>query len=95
MFFAVIKRLVNGLFRATCENVFSESIPLFLTLTYNNENLPKHGVFKEEVQLFLKRLRISLDRLHYKHNLRYFACAEYGSKSKRPHYHMLNLEFSS
>ena len=40
-------------FRATCENVFSESIPLFLTLTYNNENLPKHGVFKEEVQLFL------------------------------------------
>ena len=80
-------------FRATCENVFSESIPLFLTLTYNNENLPKHGVFKEEVQLFLKRLRISLDRLHYKHNLRYFACAEYGSKSKRPHYHMLIWNF--
>jgi hypothetical protein len=80
-------------FRATCENVFSESIPLFLTLTYNNENLPKYGVFKEEVQLFLKRLRISLDRLYYKHNLRYFACAEYGSKSKRPHYHMLIWNF--
>ena len=61
---------------------FSESIPLFLTLTYNNENLPKHGVFKEEIQLFLKRLRISLDRLHYKHNLRYFACAEYGLSLK-------------
>ena len=42
---------------------------------------------------FLKRLRISLDRLHYEHNLRYFACAEYGSKSKRPHYHMLIWNF--
>ena len=87
VFFVVIKSPANGLFVLLVRMSFPK-VSLFLTLTYNNENLPKHGVFKEEIQLFLKRLRISLDRLHYKHNLRYFACAEYGSTSKRPHYHM-------
>lgn len=80
-------------FRAICENVFSTSQPLFITLTYNSRNLPKHGVFKEEIQLFLKRLRIRLDRKGYKHELRYFAVSEYGSKSKRPHYHMILWNF--
>lgn len=76
-------------FRAVCENATSEQQPIFVTLTYNNEHLPSCGIFKEELQLFLKRLRIRLTRLGYKHNLRYFACGEYGSKSGRPHYHMI------
>lgn len=80
-------------FRATCENVFSTSIPIFVTLTYNDKHLPKHGVFKEEVQLFMKRLRIRLDRLGYKHQIRYFFCSEYGSKSGRPHYHAIFWNF--
>ena len=46
-------------------------------------------VFKEELQLFLKRLRIRLTRRGVDHNIRYFACSEYGSKSGRPHYHMI------
>lgn len=87
------KKATEWSFRATCENVYSTSIPLFVTLTYNNQNLPKHGVFKEELQLFMKRLRIRLDRLNYKHNIRYFACSEYGSRSKRPHYHMILWNF--
>lgn len=80
-------------FRALCENRYSCSEPLFLTLTYNQQHLPARGVFKEELQLFMKRLRIHLDRLGLEHNLRYFACAEYGSKSGRPHYHMILWNF--
>ena len=72
------KKSTEWSFRATCENVYSTSQPLFITLTYNNNNLPKHGVFKEEIQLFLKRLRIRLDRKGFKHELRYFAVSEYG-----------------
>lgn len=80
-------------FRAICENATSTSMPYFLTLTYNNEHLPKCGIFKEEIQLFLKRLRIKLDRLNVSHNLRYVAVGEYGSKSQRPHYHMILWNF--
>lgn len=87
------KKSTEWAFRATCENVYSTSQPLFITLTYNNNNLPKHGVFKEEIQLFLKRLRIRLDRKGFKHELRYFAVSEYGSKSGRPHYHLIVWNF--
>jgi len=80
-------------FRAICENATSSSMPYFLTLTYNPKHLPKCGIFKEEIQLFLKRLRIKLDRLNISHNLRYVAVGEYGTKSKRPHYHMILWNF--
>ena len=80
-------------FRAVCESATATSMPYFLTLTYNNEHLPKCGIFKEEIQLFLKRLRIKLDRLNISHNLRYVAVGEYGTKSKRPHYHMILWNF--
>lgn len=89
------KKTNDWSFRALCENVYSTSQPLFLTLTYNNEHLPKCGVFKEEVQLFMKRLRINLDRKGITHNIRYFACGEYGSKSLRPHYHIIFWNFPS
>ena len=80
-------------FRAMCENATAETQPIFVTLTYNNKHLPDCGIFKEEIQLFMKRLRIKLDRLNIKHNLRYFACGEYGTKSARPHYHMIIWNF--
>lgn len=56
-------------FRAICENATSSSMPYFLTLTYNPKHLPKCGIFKEEMQLFFKRLRIKLDRLNISHNI--------------------------
>lgn len=87
------KKAREWAFRAACENWSSTSHPLFVTLTYNNENLPSHGVFKEEVQLFLKRLRINMTRRGVIHNLRYFAVGEYGSQSKRPHYHLIIWNF--
>lgn len=57
----------------------------FVTLTYNDENLPKDGsVSIPEVQRFVKRLRKAseCDRI------RYFAVGEYGDRSWRPHYHL-------
>lgn len=55
----------------------------FLTLTYNDENLPPdHKISKEDLQKFFKRLR-------HKYKFRYLACGEYGETTRRPHYHAL------
>lgn len=74
--------------------------PLFITLTYNTENLPStiKGIptlRKSDVQNFMKRLRFNYCK---KYNLktskiRYFIVGEYGTKYGRPHYHaiMFNL----
>lgn len=57
----------------------------FVTLTYNNENLPEDGcVSKEHLQKFMKRLR----KRFYDKRIRFYACGEYGSKLSRPHYHL-------
>lgn len=57
----------------------------FLTLTYNNENLPSNcSLDKSHFTKFIKRLRSRLDR-----KIRYFMCGEYGDINKRPHYHAL------
>lgn len=76
--------------RAMCEAQTSISIPYFVTLTYNSLNIPSDGVHKEHVQKFLKRLRVNVERYcGFGTNIRYYCCAEYGSKTKRPHYHLL------
>lgn len=83
-------------FRAVCENVYSTSQPLFITCTYNPRHLPEHGVFKEEFQLFMKRLRTNLSRKGIdSSNIRYFAVGEYGHKSGRSHYHAILWSFPS
>ena len=80
--------------RAMCEAQSSTGYPLFLTLTYNNQFVPSDGVSKTHAQNFMKRLRINLNRyLGREVNLRFFLCAEYGSKTKRPHYHALIYNF--
>ena len=57
----------------------------FLTLTYNNEFLPKTGSLqKADVQLFMKRLRKKFGK-----GIRYYYCGEYGEKFHRPHYHLI------
>jgi len=55
----------------------------FITLTYNEEHLPKNlSLVKTDVQLFFKRLRKNLNK-----NIKYFLGGEYGELCKRPHYH--------
>ena len=75
------------------EELRQEPNAYFITLTYNNEHLPENGVFPEEIQLFIKRLRTKLDRRGISHNLRYIAVSEYGHWSKRPHYHIILWNF--
>ncbi|QCS35954.1 replication initiator protein [Capybara microvirus Cap1_SP_61] len=61
--------------------------PLFVTLTYADE--PPSGVNVKDVQNFLKRLRTNLKRKGYDEPIRYHCTAEYGSKTYRPHYHLI------
>lgn len=54
----------------------------FVTLTYDNEHLPKNGsLCPEHLRAFLKALRKSEGRLSY------YAVGEYGDQASRPHYH--------
>lgn len=56
----------------------------FITLTYNDENLPERGqlTYKHFV-LFMKRLRKE------KQNIRFYMAGEYGTQNDRPHYHAI------
>lgn len=63
----------------------------FLTLTYSTSTVPilSSGymtINKRDPQLFLKRLR----KAHPKHvRIKYYLCGEYGTRGKRPHYHVI------
>lgn len=61
----------------------------FVTLTYNTSFVPlsPHGFMtlcKQDLQNFFKRLRKTQET-----KLKYYACGEYGTKSNRPHYHII------
>lgn len=63
----------------------------FITLTYDDENLPLgHNdvptLYKKDIQDFIKRLRFEVASKHNK-KIRYYVVGEYGSSTKRPHYH--------
>lgn len=76
------RRLDDWFIRCICEARYHQKI-CFLTLTYNDENLPlKHQLSYEDVAKFFKRLRKNSGN-----KFRYFLCGEYGSKHSRPHYH--------
>ena len=73
----------------------------FITLTYDDEHVPyseyvdEDGVVqdsltlvKKDVQDFVKRVRRYFDYTGQE-GFRYFCCGEYGSKTARPHYHMI------
>jgi len=56
---------------------------VFLTLTYDDEHLPGDRSLRySDVQSFFRRLRHS-------GSFRFFMCGEYGSRTSRPHYHVL------
>ena len=61
----------------------------FLTLTYDNEHLPENGsVSKADFKRWIKNFRESVRRATGS-VIRFFGCGEYGSKFKRPHYHLI------
>lgn len=74
----------------------------FLTLTYNQENLPPHSsLHLPHFQKFLKLLRKEKNKKNSAilsdktKPLRYYHCGEYGEQGLRPHYHacVFNLDF--
>lgn len=76
------------------EEMKHSPLPLFLTLTYDDEHLPlgdngdvtQSVLVKSDIQLFLKRLR----KNNTLGKFRYFCVGEYGTKSTlRAHWHMV------
>ncbi|AZL82835.1 replication initiator protein [Apis mellifera associated microvirus 58] len=84
-------RINSWLFRLTI-HARKYPYPLFITLTYDDKHLPVHSksgrvsLDKSDPQKWFKRLRKSLDG---QMDLSYFLVGEYGTKRKRPHYHVL------
>lgn len=72
----------------------------FVTLTYSDENLEYlpfsyvPTLNKETFQKYMKRLRKAERKKGNKLKLIYYAVGEYGSKTRRPHYHYLMLNCS-
>lgn len=60
----------------------------FITLTYHPKYVPDTGVSKKHLQLFMKRLRKKNQM-----QLRYYAVGEYGTKTNRPHYHIILFNY--
>ncbi|QKI28935.1 VP4 [Kummerowia striata gokushovirus] len=54
----------------------------FLTLTYDDEHLPRdYGLHYEDFKLFMYRVR------NTGRKVRFFMCGEYGEETGRPHFH--------
>lgn len=90
------KRRVPWTVRLTHERRFWSrfGIPTyFVTLTYDEHNLPKDGVSKRDIQLFLKRLRKNYASLE-SNQLKYFCVSEYGPTTHRAHYHLILFGFN-
>lgn len=71
-----------------CLELQSHKEAYFLTLTYDDAHLPinENGqpyLRKRDLQLFMKRLRRNIG------DFRYFASAEYGENTHRPHFHLI------
>lgn len=57
----------------------------FITLTYNDENINEnYELVKSDLQKYFKRLRQKSSN-----KIKYYAVGEYGTKTKRPHYHAI------
>lgn len=66
------------------EMLYGPGSAVFLTLTYNDENLGPSKHQKRDLQLFLKRFRTNTQK-----SVRYFAVGEYGKKFGRKHWHLI------
>lgn len=72
----------------------SEDNFYFITLTYNDDNIPytESGyptLVIEDYQLFMKRFRKFQKDAFGKDGVRFYIAGEYGPKTLRPHYHLL------
>lgn len=67
----------------------------FITLTYDTQSVPlsDNGFLtlkKSDVQNFIKRLRKTNEKKYgIKDTIKYYVAGEYGSHTRRPHYHLI------
>lgn len=71
---------------------FSHEDNCFITLTYNDFNIPKSPsanftLVKKDFQDYIKRVRASIQYDKKDIKLKYYAVGEYGENTNRPHYH--------
>jgi hypothetical protein len=69
----------------------------FLTLTYNDENLPEDNSLNyDHFQDFIRKLRDHFRWHHGKTGIRFYMAGEYGEQFGRPHYHacIFGINFS-
>lgn len=69
------------------EELLDHEKACFITLTYEDDNIEYNengfpSVWKSTIQAWIARIR-------KKHKIRYYVVGEYGSKTKRPHYHAI------
>lgn len=65
----------------------NDLIPYFITLTYNDDFLPKnHQLNFNHINDLVRKLKDYI-RYNFESNIRYLVCGEYGPKNARPHYH--------
>ena len=70
-----------------CHEMEVSSNTWFVTLTYDEENLPSDRKLRpDHFTNFVKSLRYYLGS---NRRCRYFGCGEYGSETHRPHYHLI------
>lgn len=96
----VARRVSGWSFRLMQEDKDSDSSH-FITLTYDTNNVPisRAGFMdlrKRDLQLFFKRLRkaheskgLSSGNENPRKSIKYYAVGEYGSRGRRPHYHLI------
>lgn len=79
----ISKRAIEWATRAKHE-ISEHTENCFLTLTYNDQNLPSNFIVKDDFQKFIKKLRKKLNQ-----KFKYMVSYEYGSKNFRPHMHAI------
>lgn len=80
------RRRNEWVFRLSHELITQKNQAIFLTFTYDDEHLPEdRQVSVRDCQLFMKRLR----KYYPDKKLKYFIASEYGTRTRRPHYHAI------
>lgn len=84
------RKKVDFVARCNMESQLYDTPPYFFTLTYDDAHLPSNGDLQyKDVQDMFKRLRRHWDYKHIPHKIRFVCACEYGSKTSRPHYHLI------
>lgn len=87
------RRVSEWAFRLEQEQKVADN-SAFLTFTYDDDHLPvdSWGVMnlqKDDIQKMLKKYRKAVEGTYWSEKLKYYVVGEYGSKTERPHYHMI------